>query len=201
MEPLQLFGTLTSPYVRRVRIVAQELGLHFELVDTATDSGQAALRKLNPLWKVPAVRIQGQAIFDSGVITRHLLRLHGPGPLTPWSADDLVTCNLVTAIDGALDALINIFYLANDGLEPDQVSYLQKHRDRAAEALSWVEQHAPEQGLGAGGRFGLPEVALITALDWMRFRNTYPVDRHPRLAECCAQQAARPSVLATAPPA
>ena len=40
---MRLLGTLTSPYVRRVRIIGQELGLHLEYVDITTPDGRAAL--------------------------------------------------------------------------------------------------------------------------------------------------------------
>ena len=83
MATVKLFGTLTSPYVRRVRIVAQELGLEVERIDTVSDEGQAALREVTPIWKVPTAVVGDQPLFDSAVITQHLLRHHGPGPLRP----------------------------------------------------------------------------------------------------------------------
>lgn len=74
-----LYGTLTSPYVRRVRALAEELGVGFELVDVFTDSGQARLRERNPIWKVPSADFDGQLVFDSHVILDHLLAKHGAG--------------------------------------------------------------------------------------------------------------------------
>ena len=46
---MRLYGTLTSPYVRRVRIVATEIGVPCELV--APDA--ALLHAVTPIWKVP----------------------------------------------------------------------------------------------------------------------------------------------------
>jgi glutathione S-transferase len=60
MSTIELFGTVTSPYVRRVRIVAHELGVSVARTDTADAPGQAALRAFNPLWKVPAARLDGE---------------------------------------------------------------------------------------------------------------------------------------------
>ena len=54
---MTLYGTTTSPYVRRVRVVTLELGLPLTWVDTFTDAGQAALRARSPVWKVPVVEI------------------------------------------------------------------------------------------------------------------------------------------------
>lgn len=73
---IRLYGSFTSPYVRRVRIVAAELGYSYELLETASPEGQARLRERTPIWKVPAAEIDGQLVFDSHTITE--LLLHAP---------------------------------------------------------------------------------------------------------------------------
>ena len=42
---MKLFGSTTSPFVRRVRVVAAELGEPVDRIDTAAEAGQAALRE------------------------------------------------------------------------------------------------------------------------------------------------------------
>lgn len=196
----KLFGTVTSPYVRRVRIVAHELGLELDWIDTATEAGQAELREVTPLWKIPTLLLDGAPVFDSAVIVRALLRRAGPGPLVVHDPDDIQTQNLITVIDGALDSLINTFYLVvQNGVPLDSSAYLKKQQDRAAAALAWLDARVHDNRLGPQPGFGLPELSLLTALDWIRFRNAYPVERHENLLRCVEQFAARPSVLATAP--
>lgn len=196
---MRLYGSTTSPYVRRVRAVALELGLSFEWVDTSTEAGQAALRAKNPVWKVPTVELGEQVIFDSRVITEHLLRRHGPGPLAPLAEDDPSTRNVMTAIDGAVDALINVLYLQRDGVGKGQSSYVVKQHERAAAALGWVDGQVDDVWLGRAKAFGLPELALVTALEWMRFRDMYAVERHPALVRCIEHHGARESLVATRP--
>jgi glutathione S-transferase len=53
---MNLYGTTTSPYVRRVRFVLEDLELPYTLVDVFTDAGQAELRARNPLWFLDAHR-------------------------------------------------------------------------------------------------------------------------------------------------
>lgn len=190
---MTLFGTVTSPYVRRVRVVAHELGIDTELVDTCTEEGQAALREVSPIWKVPAARVDEETIFDSAVITQQLLRRHGPGPLAAFDADDTAARNLITVIDGALDALINVFYLAKDGIDAT-ASYVAKQEARAASAMRWLDKRCP-----SGDSFGLVEIALCTSVDWMRFRQTYDVEQHPAIARLVRDHAARESLVATRP--
>lgn len=197
---IQLFGSLTSPYARRVRIVLQELEKSFEWTDTTTDAGQAALRATTPLWKIPVIVLDGQALFDSAVITQRLLTQFGSGPLAPYEASDWLTRNVMTVTDGVLDSLINAFYLRKEGVTPEQAPYLRKQTERAAAAMAWLEQHTDGPWLTANKAFGLPEIALLSALEWMRFRATYPVEEHPRLMQFLDAHAERPSVVTTKPP-
>lgn len=198
MSSIELFGTVTSPYVRRVRIVLKELGRAHRLVDTAQPEGQALMRDLNPLWKVPTLRLDGRVMFDSAVIVRQLLKEFGHATLAVHDPDDVEVSQVVTVTDGALDALINAFYLKKEGVS-DQTPYLQKQTGRAQAALTWLEDRVRGPWITRAHRFGLPEIGLITALEWMIFRQAYPVDQHPRLVEFLKQHQARESVTSTAP--
>lgn len=200
MAILTVYGTVTSPYVRRVRAVALELGVEVALVDTFTEDGNAQLRALSPIWKVPAAKHGDVILYDSAVITQHLLRHHGPATMERWDEDDVATRNLVTVIDGALDALINVFYLAKDDVTPAQASYVAKQSARAESAMTWIEANLPESTLDADRPLGLPALALYTTADWMRFRGTYDVSRHPRVMRLMDALSARPSLRETAPP-
>lgn len=193
---LTVYGTTTSPYVRRVLVVARELDLAHELIDTMSDAGQALLRQRTPIWKVPAAELDGELCFDSRVICDVLVARHGAGKLA--SVESIADRNLITVVDGALDSLINRFYLARDGVDVDSVAYLRKQRERAESALAWVEAQI-QAGWGEADRFGLPEIALATAVGWMRFRQTYPIERHPGVMACAERCEARASFVATAP--
>ena len=138
MTDLKLLGTITSPYVRRVRVVARELGLNVDRVDTAGEDSQAQLRRLSPIWKIPAAVIDGRALFDSTVICEHLLSSYGPGAMTAIDSEDSESKNFVTVVDGALDALINVFYLGKDGVDAAGASYVAKQSERAASAMAWL---------------------------------------------------------------
>ncbi|MBX7082130.1 MAG: glutathione S-transferase [Nannocystaceae bacterium] len=220
LASLRIWGTVTSPFVRRVRIVALELGVEHQLVDTNGDDGQRELRSRSPIWKVPIAEVSGARelpdatlVFDSHAITELLLQRAGAdAPLrapASWQHDAAVAIderNAVAVIDAALESLINVFYVGRDGLDVEGSAYLIKQRERAAAALAWLDARIDARGRpcatprGADAdRLGLPEIALVTALGWMRFRDTYPIERHPRLARCLAELDERPSFAATRP--
>lgn len=197
---LRVFGTVTSPYVRRVRAVALELDQPLDWVDTATDAGQAALRDLNPLWKIPSALIDGQPVFDSRVIVDQLVRSSSSNVLAPIDPQDTQTLNVISAIDGVLDALINAFYLGKDGVTPQSSSYMAKHYDRAEASMAWLDAAVDEVWITKSRTFGIPEITLCTAVEWMLFRDTYPVEKHPRLLRCALHHGPRPSLVETRPP-
>jgi glutathione S-transferase len=195
---MQLYGTTTSPYVRRVRVIAAELGEPIERVETATDEGQAALRAISPIRKVPVAIVDGRTIYDSRAIIEYLTLTRGYGALEP-PRDRWREHNLVNAIDAALDAVIQLFYLRRDGVAIDGTPYAERQLARADAIFAWLAaQLAPDRrGFSAG--FGLPELAAICALDWMDFRGTYPTARAAGLAGLRAAWADRPSLAGTRP--
>ncbi|MET0287321.1 MAG: glutathione S-transferase N-terminal domain-containing protein [Polyangiales bacterium] len=194
-----LYGSLTSPYVRRVRIVAEELNLTYELRETASEAGHAALRQRTPIWKVPTAEIAGQLVFDSHAITELLLVRARSASFPPLAQDDIAARNLIHVADGALDALINTFNLARDGITADKASYVKKQHDRAESSLRWLEQELPASWTDDKRQLDLAEVVVGSSLAWMRFRDAYPVARHPRLLQVLDTLERRPSFANTRP--
>ncbi len=198
---MKLYGTRTSPFVRRVRIVAEMVGAELELVDTATDEGQTLLRTITPIWKVPVLDDgHDNAIFDSEVINEYLIRRYGNRNLRTDSGEGRWReRNLMSAIDGALESSINAFYLVRDGAKVEDHPYLLKQRARTESALSWIEKQLDGHWFTDVPRLGLVEIGLVTALDWMIFRKTYPVDRHAILSGFLDHHASFPSFVRTKP--
>lgn len=197
---MKLFGTSTSPFVRRIRIIATELGVPFERVDTATDEGQAALRAVTPIWKVPTAIVDDVVLFDSRNITDYLITHHGWGPLRAPAADERwQQQNLLNVIDAAVDSAINLFYIDRDGVDTSAAPYFQRQRDRVQSTLTWLEGQLRGAAFTEGGGLGLPEIALISGLDWLTFRARYDVDAHPGLVAFREAHEHRASIQATYP--
>jgi glutathione S-transferase len=179
---MDLYGTRTSPFVRRIRVVAEMVGAPIKLVDSSTDEGQKQLRAISPIWKVPVLHSEEQVIFDSRVITDYLILQFGNRNIRTESGQDpWREINVLSVIDGALDASINVFYLAKDGAA--DLSYMRKQASRVESAMSWLESQLDAHYLTDISRIGRSEIALFTTLEWMTFRSTYPIERHPRLTQ------------------
>ena len=197
---MQLYGTLTSPFVRRVRVVAHELGVDVRTVDTTTPEGQEALRAVSPIGKVPVAELDGEVVFDSRTIIAEMVALRGPGALRIAGRTEPAESNFVHAVDAALEAAIRLFYFKRDGVAVDGLPYMVKERERVRTIMTWLEGHVHGGWCTRARGFGLAELALVTTLDWMTYRQAYPIADHPRLVAVQAVHADRPSLVATLPP-
>ena len=204
---MKLIGSLTSPYVRKVRVVMAEKKLDFQLLLEDVWSTDAVL-KYNPLGKVPCLVMEGgEAVFDSRVIVEYLDTLSPVGKLIPPSGRERVEVRTWEALaDGLLDAAI----LAR--LEATWPERAQGERSQA-----WIDRqmsrvHATlkafSQGLGekpwcSGIHFSLSDVAVGCALGYLDFRFAQ-IDwrgEYPNLARLSEKLAVRPSFVDTAPAA
>ncbi|HEY1097352.1 MAG TPA: glutathione S-transferase family protein [Myxococcota bacterium] len=202
---ITLYGTTTSPFVRRVRAVCIEAGRDITFVPTQTDDGQAQLRRVSPIWKVPvAAFADGRVVYDSRVIIDEIVR-DGSGTLRADSSDvrgRVDEENVITMIDEALLALVRRFYTTKDGGSVDN-PWFEKERARVATILEHLDSLVVGQHLTAraqqDGGFGRVELAVVTALDWMAFRNTFDLATVPKLRALASSWASRPSLSQTAP--
>lgn len=173
---IRLYGSFTSPFVRRVAYVIQILELTYHQVDTMAERGQEELRKKSPIWKVPLVEIDGVRLWDSRTIIEYLFEKNGAGSFRlPKGEGKWREANLIQAVDAALESAINVFYLAKDGIQPSDSTYLKKQQDRVHSILEWIKTELNENYFTSEKKLGLSELVLYTTLDWLRFRNAYPV--------------------------
>ena len=87
------------------------------------------------------------------------------------------------------------FYL--NSYSKEEIKYMRKQVDRAESALRWLGGRVGPTGFGKG--FGLPEIALVAAVDWIRLRSALPLEEHDRLVRAAAHWSSRASVAATVP--
>ena len=108
---MKLIGSLTSPYVRKARIVLAEKKLDyvFELDNVWAQDSKAA--SVNPLGKVPCLIMEdGAVLHDSRVIVEYLDTLTPVCKLLPASGRERAEVKCWEALaDGLLDAGVLMF--------------------------------------------------------------------------------------------
>lgn len=172
---MKLIGSLTSPYVCKVRIVLAEKKLDYQLVTEDVWSADTRIHESNPLGKVPCLIMEGhEAVFDSRVIVEYLDTLSPVGKLIPNGGRERAEVKTWEALaDGVMDAAI----LAR--LEATWAGRTEAQRSQA-----WIDRQfgkidnalrAMSQGLGdkphcAGVPMSLADIAVGCALGYLDFR-------------------------------
>ena len=204
---MKLIGAVTSPYVRKVRIVMAEKKLDYQFVPEDVWSADTRIAESNPLGKVPCLVMEGgEAVFDSRVIVEYLDTLSPVGKLIPQPGRERAEVKTWEALaDGLLDAAI----LA-------RLEATWPGRTDAQRSQAWIDRQmakidaslqAMSRGLGdkpycSGIHLSLSDIAVGCALGYLDFR--FPqIDwrgRHANLHKLHDKLMARQSFVDTAPP-
>ncbi len=200
---LKLYGGPTSPYVRKVQVLAIEAGLGAlevtEASSTPVSDATPVVAAVNPLGKVPAlVTPSGAAIYDSRVITRWLDDHTGAG-LYPAGEALWPVLVLEALADGILDATLLMVYEGRLRAEELRFApWVEGQWAKIARALDHVEAvKLPE----LEGRLTAGQIALGVALGYLDFRLSARDWRagRPGLARWEGAFAARPAMQQTLP--
>jgi glutathione S-transferase len=203
---MKLIGALTSPYVRKVRIVMAEkkLDYQFELEDVW--AGDAML-KINPLGKVPCLVLAGgEAVFDSRVIVEYLDTRSPLNRLIPEAGRERTEVRTWEALaDGLLDAALLARLEATWAPRGEQRSqaWIDRQLSRIDSALAAMSAGLADKPFCAGIHLSLADIAVGCALGYLDFR--FPQiawrDRHANLTKLSEKLFARQSFQDTKPPA
>jgi glutathione S-transferase len=203
---MKLYFAALSPFVRKVRVAAMELGLdkQIELVTIASTpvAMNADLGKVNPLGKLPTlVADDGDLLFDSAVIVEYLDALAGGGKIIPARGADRWRVKRTEALaDGMADAAILMRYeMAMRPAEkqwPDWIAGQKKKVTQALDALegqSWAFDEKVDAGkIAVGCALGYLDLRFGD-MGWRRKCET--------LGRWYDGFAKRPSMETTKPPA
>ena len=108
---MKLHWSPRSPYVRKVMIVAHELGVADRIETVRTIVGGTTphleLMSENPLGKIPTLVLEdGTILYDSPVICEYLDTLHGGEKLFPSGAERWTALRRLALGDGMLDVAL-----------------------------------------------------------------------------------------------
>jgi len=202
---MKLFFAALSPFVRKVRVAAMELGLDKKIelvtVQTTPVAMSAELAKVNPLGKLPAlVTDDNDLIFDSAVIVEYLDALAGGGKILPAKGAERWRVKRTEALaDGMADAAILVryetFLRPAEKQWPDWIAGQKRKVTQALDALegqAWLFDDKLDVGkIAVGCALGY----LDLRFGEMGWRKTCPT-----LGRWYDAFAQRPSMQATKPP-
>jgi glutathione S-transferase len=193
---MKIYSSPASPFGRKVRIAALELGLALEVEDVATAT-HPELPLANPLGKIPAlIRADGPPIYDSSVICAYLDALSG-GRLIPAAGEARWRALTLEALaDGLCDAAVARRTEAARAGGDAHADLLAKYAKVMGRSLGALEAQVDDfSGAGVG------EIATACALGYLdyRFADEPWRERFPRLAAWFSVAEKRASFTQTAP--
>jgi len=203
---MKLIGALTSPYVRKVRIVMAEKKLDYRFIQEDVWTSEAIV-KSNPLGKVPCLVLEGgEAVFDSRVIVEYVDTLSPVNRLIPERGRERTEVRTWEALgDGVLDASIlvrleNTFAGRSD--EQRSAAWIERQMGKVRASLKSMSQGLGDRPWCSGTHYSLADIAVGCALGYLDFRFPQIEWRgdYPNLARLAQKLNARQSFVDTAPP-
>ena len=196
---LTLRSSPASPFGRKVKIAAAELGLSDKITVVLANTGDATdpLRQQNPLGKIPTLILEtGETLFDSRVILEYLDHLAGGGIIIPAGEERFAQLRLQALADGLCDAaLLQVYEGRYRTPEQKNADWVEMQAGKVSRALTALEALPP----AGSGKPGVGEIALACALGYLdlRFAGEWRAS-HPKLVAWLDAFAARvPSFEAT----
>ena len=171
---MKLIGALTSPYVRKVRIVMAEKRLEYQL-ELEDVWNRDSIVKSNPLGKVPCLVMEGgEAVFDSRVIVEYVDTLSPVGKLIPDRGRERTEVRTWEALaDGVMDAAILARLeqtWAGRSEEQRSAAWISRQMDKVHASLAAMSQGLADKPFCSGIHFSLSDVAVGCALGYLDFR-------------------------------
>ena len=203
---IKLLGSLTSPYVRKVRVVMAEKKLDCQFVLEDVWNSDAILA-VNPLGKIPCLVMEsGEALFDSRVIVEYLDTLSPVGKLIPASGRERAEVRTWEALgDGLLDALVaarmEATWSGRTDLQRSQ-AWIDRQMVRVDATLKAMSKALADKPYCTGIHLSLADIAVGCGLGYLSFRFPHIDWRspYPNLARLQDKLATRQSFIDTAPP-
>lgn len=199
---MELIGYMDSPYVRRVAVTAQFLGVPYEHRELSVFRDFDELRKINPQVKVPTVVCDdGQILMDSTLIIDYLVSRSVSEAMMPSNAQRYTRAlNIIGTALVAMEKAVQLVYELKQ--RPEELRY-QGWIDRVGQQLNGaLAMLADVVGDGTAWLFGekITQADINTAIAWrfsqLHFPDIANAADYPGLVAFTARAEALPEFLA-----
>ena len=134
---MKLYGSQTSPYVRRIRLLLADKPHDFINLNIFAGQDRQTLAAINPTLRIPMLEHDGEVIFDSGVIYRYLAVQLGLTALSWYQENQLAVINAVN------DSLVMLLQCSRSGFDTSEDKlFFDLQKERVATCLYVLEQQA-----------------------------------------------------------
>ena len=169
---MKLVGSLTSPFVRKVRIVLSEKRIVYDFdVDIPWES-DTRVAEHNPLGKVPILIMDdGTTLYDSRVIVDYLDSANPVSRLMPeFNRERSMVKRWEALADGISDAATTIFLERKRPESLQSTEWLSRQQKKAMLGLEVAARDLGDKKWCEGNVYTLADVALGCTLGYLSFR-------------------------------
>ncbi|MBL8398904.1 MAG: glutathione S-transferase [Candidatus Accumulibacter sp.] len=200
---MKLIGSLTSPYVRKARIVLAEKRIEYQFEVDSPWIPDNRVAQVNPLGKIPVLVLDdGRVLFDSRVIVEYLDNLVPDNTLIPKLDRERFEVKRWEAVaDGICDAAALIFLEKKRPLAQQGNDWIARQEDKINRGLDFVADALGDNAWCVGGNLSLADLAVGCALGYLLFR--FPQiewqQKHAKLACLYTKLMSRSAFIETIP--
>lgn len=188
---MHLYGTQTSPYARRIRLLLQGESFEWHNVNVAEGEGRQLMLKYNPVRKVPFLVDGDTVLFDSFLIGRYVLQKYNRPGLT-WEQESQV---MLTS--GACDSMVELILCKRSGMDvQEDLFFFRLQRERIAGVLETLDQQVSSE---LYNQWAFPAMCLYSLLDWADYRELINWEPYPNLKIFHQTSAQQPGVVESDP--
>ena len=196
-----VYGSLVSPFVRKLLAYLGEKGLDFELKGVGIGDPDPGFQAASPLGKMPAMNDDGFLLADSSAIIQYLEAKHPAPELIPadpqqrgrviWWEEFGDTVFAACSGKMFFNRIVAPKFLGREG---DLAAAAQAEEEELPKLLAYLEGAIPASDFLVGDRVTLADLAVASPL--MNFKHCgacVDAATHPKVAAWSAAILARPS--------
>lgn len=173
---MKLYGSTTSPYVRRLRILLNDTPYELESVNLFGEDREK-IKEVNPTLKIPMLEDTANpdvpVLFDSGLIYRYLVEKYN------FQGLSFSEQNWLTVIDACSDSLINVMLMRRSGIDTNKDKmYFNIQRERQKVTFDLLEEEVVK---GTFNTWNYLSISLLVLIEWAKFRDLYDFSDLPAI--------------------
>ncbi|MEO8417338.1 MAG: glutathione S-transferase N-terminal domain-containing protein [Methylophilaceae bacterium] len=201
---MKLLYSLTSPYARKVRVVAAEKRIEIEMVAVVLSAQDCTVNDHNPLGKIPVLILgDGESLFDSRVIVEYLDNRTPLAHLIPQDHSLKIWVRRWEALaDGVCDAAVAALMESRRPENLQDPVTISKQLGKVQRGLKALSEDLGDSKWCVDGTFSLADIALGCLLGYLelRYQDINWQQQYPNLARHYTALMKRASFKETVPP-
>lgn len=156
-------------------MILEGIPYEFKEMNIFEGADATTLNRINPVNQIPVLVDGDNTIWDSRVIFNYINSLHRIQNFD-WQDE-----NLLTAIDGAMNAGVALLMLKRSGFNiEDSSMYLDRQKERIKSVLTYLKPRLTDE---FKEQWNFHTISLYCFLDWANFREIINLSDYPEFKE------------------